>query len=376
VSPYSLKTDETMTIPQPIRKFSFLAPSALLVAALAACSRTDDAPGSGGAEGNAGAPATAGSGNGDAGSSSANTAGSGNTAGSNGAAGTSASSDAIVGTFQIQALVDEMDVTTGITKVVGQVGDGPVPSNVVWTVKKTDGDCVLETPAAPFCEEPCGADVCVGDNECQAYPTGHSVGTVTLSGVNTTAGGAMVTLKEIAKAYQPPAGTSFVYPPFAAGDDIKLQATGGDYTAFELAAKGVDPIAFTNTDFALDEGKPFDITWDAAADAKAAQIYVKIDISHHGGIRGMIECHADDTGSLRISGETMTELIGLGVAGYPSVVLVRQSIDTAQIAPGRVRLEVSSRAERYLTVAGVDSCTVNEDCPDGKTCRTTDSTCQ
>jgi len=168
----------------------------------------------------------------------------------------------------------------------------------------------------------------------------------------------------------------FAYPPFAAGDDIKLHATGGDYAAFDLAAKGVHPIAFTNTDFALDEGKPFNITWDAAADPKAAQIYVKIDISHHGGIRGMIECHADDTGSLSISGETMTELIGLGVAGYPSVVLVRQSIDTAQIAPGRVRLEVSSRAERYLTVAGVDSCTVNEDCPDGKTCRTTDSTCQ
>ena len=54
---------------------------------------------------------------------------------------------------------------------------------------------------------------------------------------------------------------------------------------------------------------------------------------------------------------------------------MRQSIDTAQIAPGRVLLEVSARAEHYVTVKGVDSCNVTDDCPDGKTCAT-DSTCQ
>jgi hypothetical protein len=335
-----------MTIPQSVRKISGLVSWAAL-AGLAACSSNDDSPGG---AGTAGSSAAGSSGN--------------------------AVPDAVVGTFQVQALVDEMDPTAGTTKVVGQVGDAPVPSNVVWTTTKTDGPCVLETPAAPFCEVGCGADVCVGENLCAAYPTGHSVGAVTLTGVSLTDGSSSLMLKEFAKAYQAPAGTSFVYPPFRAGDAIELRAAGGDYAAFKLAAKGVDPITFTSTDFELDEGKAFEITWDAATNPKASEIYVKIDISHHGGIRGMIECHSDDTGSLTISGATMTELIQLGVAGYPSVVLVRQSIDTAPIAPGLVRLEVSSRAERSLTVKGVESCTVDEDCMNGKTCRTTDSTCQ
>jgi hypothetical protein len=357
--------DEPMTTPQPLRKFSGLAFVAVWLVGLAACSSKDDGK-------NAGTGGTSGSGN-TAGSSSAGTAAAGK---GNAGSGTGTFPDQIVGTFQIQALEDEKDDTTGITKVVGAVGDGPIPSNVVWTVAKSEGDCKLETPMAPFCADGCGSDVCVADDKCQAYPTSHSVGDVVLSGVNLSGGGAMLTLKEIAKNYQPPAGTTFAYPPFAAGDEIKLQAGGGDYSAFDLSTKGVDPLHVTSTDFELDTGKPFELTWDAAKDPKASQVYIKLDISHHGGIRGMIECTTDDTGSLTLSGDMMSELIGLGVAGYPSVVLMRQSIDTTQIEPGLVRLEVSSRAERYVTIKGVESCTTDEDCPNGKTCRTTDSTCQ
>ena len=46
------------------------------------------------------------------------------------------------------------------------------------------------------------------------------------------------------------------------------------------------------------------------------------------------------------------------------------------IEDGIVKLEVSSRVERYVTIAGVESCTTDEDCTGGKKCRTTDSTCQ
>lgn len=359
-----------MTTLQPIRKFFGPAFFAVWLVGLAACSGNEDG-GNGGNAGNSGSGNSAGS---SAAGTSSSTAGSGSAG--KGTAGTSAFPEEIVGTFQVQAIEDEKDDTTGITKVVGSIGDGPIPSNVVWTVAKQEGDCKLETPMAPFCAEGCGSDVCVAADTCQAYPTNHSVGEVVLSGVNLAGGGATVTLKEIAKTYQPPAGTTFAYPPFAASDDIKVQAAGGDFAAFDLSTKGVDPLHVTTTDFAIDSGKAFELAWDAAKDPKASQVYVKLDISHHGGIRGMIECTTDDTGSLTISAAMMTELIGLGVAGYPSVVLMRQSIDTAQIAPGRVRLEVSSRAERYVSIAGVESCTTDEDCPEGKTCRTTDSTCQ
>lgn len=345
---------------------------ATLGSAISACSSGDDTtPGAGGS------PSSAGS-NGTAGGGTVVPGGTGNnpTAGSNGGGAASTGSNEIVGTFQVQVQLDEGSTTAGMTKVVGQVGDGPIPANVVWTVIKKEGGCSLSTPSAPFCEAGCGAAVCVADDKCQAYPTGHTVGEVTLKGIKLTAGGSDLTLKEIAKAYQPPAGTNLAFPPFAVGDALTLHATGGDYAAFDLEAGGVDPLSLTSTDYELDEGKALELKWDAPEDPKSAQIFVKVDISHHGGAKGKIECNVDDTGSLTISPAMITELIGLGVAGYPSVVVARQSIGTAKIAPGVVRLEVSARTEQFLTVKGYTSCTVPEDCPDGTTCRTTDSTCQ
>lgn len=361
-----MKTYEPMTIPQPFRKFPGLLFCLSLGSGLAACSGEDVTEGTGGS-GNSAGTSTGTSGTG------SNTAGTGS-----GTAGTGSNptgSQEIVGTFQIQVLADEAGVETGMTKIVGQVSDGPTPPNVVWTSIKEKGGCHLETPSVPFCEEGCGADVCVAANKCQPYPAGHSVGGVTLKGVKLTGGGSELALKEIAKAYQPPAGTGIEYPPFAATDTVTLTATGGDYAPFELSAKGVAPLKFTSTDFELDKDKALELTWDAAPDPKASNMYVKLDISHHGGAKGLIECNVDDTGSLTIPAELITDLMGLGVAGFPSIVAMRQSIDTAQIAPGLVKLEVSARTEQFVTVKGYSSCTADEECPDGQTCQM-DLTCK
>ena len=369
-----MKTYEPMTIPQPFRKFPGLVFCLSLGSGLAACSGGDATPdGTGGSGNTAGSSTsssgsgngTAGSGNGTAGSATGN-AGTGNT---------SSGSMEIVGTFQVQVLAGEDGVETGMTKIVGQVSDGPVPPNVIWTSIKEAGGCHVETPSVPFCEAGCGAEVCVAENKCQPYPLGHSVGAVTLKGVKLTGGSTELALKEIAKAYQPPAGTALEYPPFAATDDLTLTATGGDYAAFELTTKGVAPLVFTSTDFEIDTNKALELTWDAAPDPKASNMYIKLDISHHGGAKGLIECNVDDTGSLTIPAELITELMGLGVAGFPSIVAMRQSIDTAQIAPGLVKLEVSARTEQFVTVKGYSSCTADEECLDGQTCQM-DLTCK
>jgi hypothetical protein len=354
-----------MTILQQFRKIAVPVFCVTLTTGLAACSGSDVEP----------TPGASGSAN-TAGSGTSGSSGSGNgTAGSNGAGNGSTGSQDVVGTFQVQVLADETGPTTGMTKIVGQVSDGAIPPNVVWTVTKEDGGCRLETPSVPFCDGGCGADVCVADDECRPYPVGHSVGAVTLQGVKLTGGGSEIALKEIAKAYQPPAGTAIAYPPFGPNDDVSVHAAGGDYAAFELSTKGVDPLAFTSTDFELDTGKPLVLAWEGAENPKSSQMYVKLDISHHGGAKGLIECEVDDTGSLTISAALITELMGLGVAGFPSVVAMRQSIDTAQIAPGLVKLEVSSRTEHFVTVKGVSSCTADTDCPDGGKCQM-DLTCK
>jgi hypothetical protein len=349
--PDSLKTHEPMMIPQQFRKIAGPVFCVALTTGLFACSGNEVEP----------SPGASGSGNG--------------TAGSNGAGNGSTGSQDVVGTFQVQVLADETGPATGMTKIVGQVSDGPIPPNMVWTTKKEEGGCRLETPSVPFCEQGCGAEVCVADNECKPFPTGHSVGAVTLKGVKLADGGSEIALREIAKAYQPPAGTAIAYPPFTPSDDVSVHAAGGDYAAFELSTKGVAPLAFTSTDFELDTGKPLVLTWEKAEDPKSSQMYVKLDISHHGGVKGLIECNVDDTGSLTISAAMITELMGLGVAGFPSVIAMRQSIDTAPIAPGLVKLEVSARTEHFVTVKGVSSCTDDEDCADGAKCQM-DLTCK
>lgn len=344
-----------------MRKFAGSVFCAALTLSSAACSSNDDpaGPGAGGTNGASGA----------------GTSGSANTAAGTSNAGSGsvlpADPTQIVGTFTVQMKVDK-----GMTNVVGQVADGPVPVQTVLTETKKDGSCRVETPSSPFCDGGCGAEVCVASGKCQPYPTGHPVGAVTLKGVHVAGGGSELTLKETVASYQPPAGTKLAYPSFGVSDTIEVHATGQDYAGFDLSAPGVDPIALKTEDFALDPTKPFQLDWDPAADPKSSQVHVKIDLSHHGGLKGLIECDLDDTGSLTISQELISELIGLGVAGYPSVVLTRSTEDIAQLDHGRVRLEVSALVERYLTTPGVESCTTNEDCAEGKTCRSSDSTCQ
>jgi hypothetical protein len=367
--PQTLKTVVTMKNRQHLRNFAGRAYYLSLVAALAACSGAEVEPdgaagtSSGGTGNNSGASSTSGAGKGGAASSGGSSSGSGTTG-----------SDELIGSFQVQVVADDEDPTTGSTSVIGKVNDRPTPSAVIWDVATEDGDCRLEKPRVPFCDGGCGAEVCVDDGVCQPYATGHSVGEVKLSGLMVMGGASELVLKEIAKSYQPPAGTVFAYPPFAEGDAVAVHAAGGDYAGFDLSAKGVVPVTFSSSDFELDEGKALELTWNGATDPKSSQVHIKLDISHHGGSRGQISCDADDTGSLTISAALMTELISLGVAGFPSVILTRVSSGSAKIEVGRVELAVSSKTERIVTVAGYASCTEDTDCPDGEVCQA-DLTC-
>jgi hypothetical protein len=351
---------------------NFVGPAYYLsvVVSIAACSGAEVEPE--GAAGTSGSGNNSGASSGGSGTSGSGTSGSG-TSGSSTSGGTTGSNE-LIGSFQVQVVSDDADPTTGSTSVIGKVNDAPTPSAIIWDVTTEDGTCHLEKPRVPFCDGGCGDEVCVEDGVCQPYATGHSVGEVKLSGLAVEGSTGPLVLKEIAKSYQPPAGTMFEYPPFAEGDPVTVQATGGDYSAFNLSAKGVAPVVFSSTDFELEEGKALELTWNGATDPKSSQVHIKLDISHHGGSRGQIVCDADDTGALTISAELMTELIQLGVAGFPSVILTRASIGSAKIEVGRVELAVSSKTERIVTVAGYSSCTADADCPDGEVCQP-DLTC-
>jgi hypothetical protein len=309
------------------------------------------------------------SGCGNSGSSAAGSAGATGSAGAG-----QGDSSQLVGSFQVK-VTPATSVLQASTAIVGKVYDGPTPSTVVWENPQVDGACTLTTPRVPFCTTPCGSiSACVEDNTCQAYPTARGVGSVTVTGVETTDGDLPFTMTAIANTYQPAGSVSLAYPPFAEGDAVTFSAAGDYFPAFTLTSTGVAPLAVTSTSLALNTGKALDLAWTPGA-AGNAKIHVKLDISHHGGSKGQIECDSDDTGSLTVPAPLITKLLGLGVAGFPTVIITRQAVGSSVISAGRVELDVSSVVEQAVTVEGLTSCDADEDCPSGQTCQT-DQSCK
>jgi len=276
--------------------------------------------------------------------------------------------DALVGSFNV-SLIEATTTTAAHTKIIGTVADGPQPPLVDFVTTTTDGDCWLVTPHVPFCSTSCGGSaVCVADETCQAYPNAKDVGQVTVAGVASSSGASTLPLKLVAGNYQPD-GVTLSYPPFDEGDDVAISATGSSYAAFSIHAKGIAPLALASGTMTLEKDQPTTLTWTAAGASADSMIHVKLDLSHHGGTKGQIVCDAPDSGSLTISAALMTQLLNLGVSGFPSIVVTRSSTGTTSTALGRVQLLVSQDVERYVEIPGLASCEGNRDCPMGQTCQ-------
>jgi hypothetical protein len=283
----------------------------------------------------------------------------------------------LLGTFRVQ-LVAQMADTPAYTAVLGKIYDGVQPETVIWSAAATDGPCTLLTPRAPFCAPACGSTAaCVADNTCQPYPASQDLGAVRLKGVATTTGRTEIDLAAVSNSYQPAAGTLLAYPPFDEGDPVEVAAGGSAFArAFTLRAQGVAPLALAGAgSLALAGGTPLALTWTAPGAAASSRIAVKLDISHHGGSKGKIECDADDTGALTIGAPLVDQLLALGAAGYPTIIVTREAIGHAAVAAGHADLIVSSQVEAPIAVPGVVSCTSNDDCTPPATCRS-DLTCQ
>lgn len=298
-------------------------------------------------------------------------------AGMDGAAGAMASNDgatsgdgnAVVGTFVV-ALKEPLNGSPAYTAIIGSVKDHADPVMVPLVQAAKDGDCALFKPHVPFCATSCGQGVCVADDTCASYGTNQDVGAVTLTGVAKQAGAPPLTLTYVNKTYQPPADQTPAYPPFAEGDDIAVSATGGAYGPFSTHAKGIAPLALTGNVFTLEKNQSFTLTWAAAGAGATSTVHLRVDISHHGGLKGEIDCDAADSGSLTISAALVTQLLNLGYAGYPSFTFTRISVGSTLIAPGRVELELSESLDRNVQIPGLTSCTADGDCPTGQTCQT------
>lgn len=289
-------------------------------------------------------------------------------------AGTAANTSAgdpnvLAGTFQVK-------LASGAASFIGKVYDGPALGEVVWEPKQADGDCQLFTPRVPFCSTPCGGSgACVENETCKAYPVSKSVGGVTVTGLTTTSGAASLAMSPIVNSYQPTGGAALAYPPFAEGAAIHLEAEGGAYAHFAIDAKGIAPLALTGTSLAVNKGTAVTLAWTPPGDPSLTKIGVKLDLSHHGGSKGKIECTTADDGELVLSSEIVSALLDLGVAGFPTVIVTRRATGSAVIAPGRVDLALTAEVEQAVVVDGLNSCNDTSQCPTGQTCQS-DLTCK
>lgn len=285
------------------------------------------------------------------------------------------------GEFSLQlvapvAATGSTTATDGFTALLGKVFSGPTPESTVWDEVEASAGCKLLTPRVPFCDPGCGSgSVCVDDDRCQASPTAISVGKVTLRGVRTADGSDGFTADPIKNTYQTPVTIKLPYPAFAEGAAISLSAAGADVAGFVLGGRGIAPLALAGEGgFPIKTGMPLTLSWAAPVSADNSRVRVKLDISHHGGSKGKVECDVADNGALSIAASLVDKLVALGVAGFPTIVVTREAVASTPTSAGRVDLRTYSYVERAIEIDGLVSCSSVDDCPTGHLCRD-DLTC-
>jgi hypothetical protein len=246
----------------------------------------------------------------------------------------------------------------------GAVSNGVAPA-AIPDVLAASGSCELVGPRSLFCSTPCeSGQTCAGDDTCVPTPQKVSVGSLSLTGL-------------LAEVEVSPNGITSDYsktimdpfPGFEPGAAIQITAAGEDSEAFTMGAWGVAKLDSPERFVQVAPGSGVTLEWDAtAANPAQSQVAVTFTVNAHGATTGWIECTAEDTGSFEIPEPLVTQLIELGLSGFPRVSLARRSTDTVALPGGCVDFQVSSDVTLELEIDGLISCNTSEDCPDGQSC--------
>ncbi len=265
---------------------------------------------------------------------------------------------------------------TAFSTLQGNLRDEILSDAVGWELSREQDDCQLFVPAFPFCDPACdsGSSCVVGD-VCKATPKPQSVGTLTVTGLDTTEGESPFSANPIgdSKNYLLPGSIQLAYPPATEGAPISLTAPGEDFAPLEVESFGIGVLSTDATEVPIAVDEPVSLTWDAPGDSAKSQLEILVEISHHGGRKGKLVCSAEDNGSFTIDASLITDLINLGYAGFPTVTLSRKAVGKAA-SPHQVEFTVVEHVALPIVIDGLVSCAGDEDCSDGQSCQQ-DKTC-
>lgn len=328
-----------------------------LLSSFSACSSNDsgDNGARGGASGASGASGSSGA---------SSSGGSSGSSSASGGCGATAANQTLHGDFKA-TFQPPLLGAPAYTKFDGQFYPAPFPPSLVLKLDREQGGCQLMVPATPFCENDCVSGVCTADNVCTPYPPAAYVGAAKVSGLGPTE--LTIDPEPCAFSYQPP--SALPNPPCAEGATVSIttdqfSVSGTCIADIELLGPNPLPIA---------SGKSLPLSWKPPTVKKDARIMIHLDIAHHGGKTGEINCDVPDTGSFEIPEPLVTRLVSLGLAGFPTVEVTRYARSISD-KHSDVGLVLSAFASRDLD-SGVLSCFDDSECPDGKTCAT-DLTCK
>lgn len=298
-----------------------------------------------------------------------NPAAGGTTSTNPGAGGTTSTGDGdpVVGTFTVE-LSPPSASQAAYTSISGRAYSGPVLTPVIETPVKSNGECAVYAFSQQSCIPACSTtQTCVATNTCKDNPTVVKLGDVTVSGMGSSA----LKLSNVSGQYQYP--LDITYPGFAEGDTLTLSATGDHYPAFSVSAKGIAPLELSANSYMIDTGTALEIKWTAGSAAVGAKVNLGLNISKHGGSAGYLSCDVGDTGSYTIPADLITELINLGVAGFPQLTITRTTTGEAPVSTGAIEFVVKAVAIPNLQVKGYCSCFNDGEC--GSCADTTKTVC-
>jgi hypothetical protein len=276
------------------------------------------------------------------------------------------------GTFRVKLIPenneDPENPDAAYTSIVGVMCDGPTLPEFIFEEKMKSGPCRLLKAISPYCAD-CGGlgSKCVAENSCMTEPNKISVGKLTINGFKSSGAKMSFTIEPSNRFAYQMSGVQLDYPPSGEGDTITFSAEGSaSAAAFSLKVRGITPLVVLSDTIILEDTKPITLKWEPPKVAGFSTIFVKIDISYHGGTKGQIQAECEDNGSLTIPGPMLDQLKSYGMAGWPTVDITRRSVGVDEISKAQAVIECT--VVKLLTIPGLTSCNGNDVCPDGQTC--------